>query len=122
MTREAIADALDGLSCTDLSNAMDRLCIQVSFPIFSRGTWMRTGKDRVRVMQGDWLRGDGVGVVAIPASRIEEVIASPAKSTEQTARFARPSMAACCFVRRAGNSTTTACRAGQPNRKHRHGT
>lgn len=73
---------IDGVS-RDIDRAME-----LSFPIFSRGTWMRTGKDRVcveamnapvsvggvAVRQGDWLRGDGDGVVAIPAGRIDEVI------------------------------------------------
>jgi 4-hydroxy-4-methyl-2-oxoglutarate aldolase len=75
---------IDGV-CRDLDRS-----IELSFPIFSRGIWMRTGKDRVRVeaMQepvaiggvrvnpGDWLRGDGDGLLAIPAVRIQEVLAA----------------------------------------------
>ena len=75
---------IDGVS-RDLGRA-----IEIGFPIFSKGTWMRTGKDRVRVeavqqpvvlggvrvMPGDWLRGDGDGVVVLPAVRIGDVIAA----------------------------------------------
>lgn len=73
---------IDGV-CRDI----DR-CIELDYPIYSRGNWIRTGKDRVRVdginvpvsiggvrvESGDYLRGDGDGVVAIPASRIDVVV------------------------------------------------
>lgn len=56
------------------------LCRQLDYPVFSRGHWMRTGKDRVqveetgcvveiggaRVAPGDILRGDADGVIVIP--------------------------------------------------------
>jgi regulator of RNase E activity RraA len=56
------------------------LCLELSYPVFSRGAWMRTGKDRVqveavnvavtigeaRVRPGDLLRGDADGVLVIP--------------------------------------------------------
>jgi regulator of RNase E activity RraA len=62
--------------------------VELAYPVFARGNWMRTGKDRVRVealqepvsiggvriRPGDWLRGDGDGVVAVPADRIAEVL------------------------------------------------
>ncbi|HRK62747.1 MAG TPA: hypothetical protein PLN53_00030 [Terricaulis sp.] len=65
-----------------------RLCRELGYPIFSRGVWMRTGKDRVqvdatgepislggaRVRQGDILIGDADGVVAIPASEATRII------------------------------------------------
>lgn len=58
------------------------------YPIFSRGTWMRTGKDRVTVeavnvpvtlggipvAPGDVIFGDRDGVVIIPQSRLAEVV------------------------------------------------
>jgi 4-hydroxy-4-methyl-2-oxoglutarate aldolase len=61
---------------------------ELRYPVYSRGHWMRTGKDRVRlesigtpvsiggvrVEQDDFLRGDGDGLVAIPAARIDEVL------------------------------------------------
>lgn len=65
---------IDGI-CRDVSLALD-----LGYPIYSRGHWMRTGKDRVqvdamqvpvsigqaRVAPGDLLRGDADGVVVIP--------------------------------------------------------
>jgi len=53
---------------------------RVGYPVFSRGHWMRTGKDRVqveatgvavsigsvRVAPGDLVRGDADGVVVLP--------------------------------------------------------
>lgn len=66
-----------------------RLSRELSYPMFSRTYTMRTGKDRVqlermggtvviggaRVAQGDLIRGDADGVVAIPRDREEEVLA-----------------------------------------------
>jgi regulator of RNase E activity RraA len=60
-----------------------------SYPIFSRGRFMRTGKDRVqvaevggavslgdvRVRPGDILLGDADGVVVVPHEREDEVLA-----------------------------------------------
>jgi 4-hydroxy-4-methyl-2-oxoglutarate aldolase len=80
--RKVAGTVIDGV-CRDIDRS-----IELNYPIYSRGNWMRTGKDRVRldsinvpvsvggvrVEQGDYLRGDGDGVVAIPASRVEEVI------------------------------------------------
>ncbi|MEI9889178.1 MAG: RraA family protein [Rhizomicrobium sp.] len=73
---------IDGI-CRDLDRS-----IALGYPIFARGNWMRTGKDRVRVEAtqtpvniggirvepGDWLRGDGDGIVVVPQKRIEEVL------------------------------------------------
>jgi 4-hydroxy-4-methyl-2-oxoglutarate aldolase len=64
------------------------LALELGYPIFTRSYSMRTGKDRVqleatgtvinvgdaRVGAGDLLRGDADGVVAIPASREEEIL------------------------------------------------
>lgn len=61
---------------------------QFSYPIFSRGRFMRTGKDRVqvaevngavslgdvRVRPGDLLLGDADGVVVVPHEREDEVL------------------------------------------------
>ncbi|SEB12294.1 RraA family protein [Paraburkholderia sartisoli] len=72
---------IDGV-CRDAPRAID-----VKYPVFSRGSYMRTGKDRVavdavqcsvsiggvRIDPGDLLVGDRDGVVAIPKARIEQV-------------------------------------------------
>ncbi|MGJ7546282.1 RraA family protein [Variovorax sp. LT1R16] len=65
------------------------LCLELNYPVYSRGHWMRTGKDRVqveatqvpvsiggaRVCPGDLLRGDADGVVVIPKALEDEVLA-----------------------------------------------
>lgn len=67
-----------------------KLCRQLGYPVFSKGHWMRTGKDRVqvermdcvvniggaRVAPGDLLRGDPDGVVVIPAEHEGAVLAA----------------------------------------------
>jgi regulator of RNase E activity RraA len=72
---------IDGV-CRDAPRA-----IEMRYPIFSRGTYMRTGKDRVavdavqcsvsiggvRVNPGDLLVGDRDGVVAVPKERFEQI-------------------------------------------------
>jgi len=69
--------------CRDIARAVD-----LGYPIFSRGRWMRTGKDRVevesmgqpvslgdvQVRPGDIVCGDADGVVVIPGSRASEVL------------------------------------------------
>jgi regulator of RNase E activity RraA len=66
------------------------LALELNYPIYSRDSWMRTGKDRVqveatqipvsignvRVAPGDLLRGDADGVVAIPRAFEDKVLAS----------------------------------------------
>ncbi len=75
---------IDGI-CRDAS-----LCLELGYPVFSRGHWMRTGKDRVqveatnvpvnigqaRVQPGDLLIGDTDGVVVIPQEHEEAVLAA----------------------------------------------
>jgi 4-hydroxy-4-methyl-2-oxoglutarate aldolase len=82
--RKVAGTVIDGI-CRDVDRALT-----LGYPLFSRGNWMRTGKDRVRVEEtrgpvtiggvrveaGDWLRGDGDGVVAVPQARIDAVIAA----------------------------------------------
>lgn len=74
---------IDGV-CRDIDRSLE-----LGYPIFARANWMRTGKDRVRVEAtqqpvtiggvrvepGDWLRGDGDGLVVIPAGRLDEILA-----------------------------------------------
>jgi len=80
--RRVAGTVIDGV-CRDVDRAL-----ALSYPIYSRGAWMRTGKDRVRVdeiggavsiggvrvMAGDALLGDGDGVVAVPRGRLAEVL------------------------------------------------
>lgn len=82
VSRNVAGTVIDGV-CRDVDRALE-----LNYPIFSRGNWMRTGKDRVRVEAtgepvviggirveaGDWLRGDGDGLVVVPASRLDEVL------------------------------------------------
>ncbi len=80
--REIAGTVIDGL-CRDVS-----LCRSLGYPVFSRGWWMRTGKDRVqvesvgapitiggvRVRAGDLVLGDSDGIVALPSSRAGEIV------------------------------------------------
>ncbi len=73
---------IDGI-CRDTERSLE-----IGYPIFSRGHWMRTGKDRVqadayqvpvsiggvRIEPGDILVGGADGLVAVPASRAAEVL------------------------------------------------
>ncbi len=82
--RSIAATVIDGI-CRDIS-----LCVELGYPVFSAGHWMRTGKDRVqleatnvsvtiggvRVEPGDLLRGDADGVVRIPHHAEEAVLAT----------------------------------------------
>jgi 4-hydroxy-4-methyl-2-oxoglutarate aldolase len=65
------------------------VAVKFNYPLFSRGRFMRTGKDRVqvaevngpvslgdvRVRPGDIVIGDGDGVVVVPRDREAEVLA-----------------------------------------------
>jgi regulator of RNase E activity RraA len=89
---------IDGV-CRDTSRSLE-----VGYPIFSRGYWMRTGKDRVqadayqvpvsvggvRIEPGDVLVGGADGLVAVPASRAAEVldVAREISASEQRIRAA----------------------------------
>ncbi len=73
---------IDGV-CRDVQRALD-----VGYPMYSRGRFMRTGKDRVEVSDtgrpvsiggvnvaaGDLLLGDADGVVAVPPAAEEQVL------------------------------------------------
>jgi regulator of RNase E activity RraA len=64
--------------------------MEVGYPIFSRGTYMRTGKDRdmadayntkvslgeVAVVPGDVIAGDFDGIVVLPQERLDEIVAA----------------------------------------------
>jgi 4-hydroxy-4-methyl-2-oxoglutarate aldolase len=78
---------IDGI-CRDVA-----LSLSLGYPVYSRGSWMRTGKDRVqveatqvpvnignaRVSPTDLIRGDADGVVAIPRALEDEVLAAAEK-------------------------------------------
>jgi 4-hydroxy-4-methyl-2-oxoglutarate aldolase len=80
--RRVAGTVIDGV-CRDAGRSL-----ALGYPVFSRGNWMRTGKDRVRVEAtqvpvsvggvrvepGDLLLGDGDGLVVVPAARAEEVL------------------------------------------------
>ena len=96
--RKIAGTVIDGI-CRDVDRS-----IQLNYPIFCRGNWMRTGKDRVRleatqvavsiggirVEPGDYLRGDADGVVAVPRGRAREVlmIAAEIQAVEDRIRAA----------------------------------
>ena len=83
--RKGIAGTVIDGACRDT-----HLSRELGYPIYSRSYSMRTGKDRVqveamggtvnigdaRVQQGDILRGDADGVVAIPREHEEAVLAA----------------------------------------------
>ncbi len=89
LTTTASARGVAGTVIDGVSRDIGR-SLELAYPIFSRGHWMRTGKDRVRVEQtggpvaiggvrvepDDLLLGDADGLVAIPAARADEVIAA----------------------------------------------
>lgn len=80
--RKIAGTVIDGI-CRDVA-----LCVELGYPIFSAGHWMRTGKDRVqleasnvpvsiggvRIEPGELLRGDADGVVRIPRAHEERVL------------------------------------------------
>ena len=65
-----------------------KLCRELGYPVFSKGHWMRTGKDRVQVEQmncpvtiggarvspNDLIRGDPDGVIVIPQVHEDSVL------------------------------------------------
>jgi regulator of RNase E activity RraA len=78
---------LGGTVINGICRDSDR-ALELDYPLFSKGTWMRTGKDRVkivgqqvpvvlgtvRVRPGDILIGDADGVVVVPAEREQDVL------------------------------------------------
>ena len=89
LTTTAAARGIAGTVIDGVCRDVDR-SLELNYPIFSRGNWMRTGKDRVRVEEiggpvsiggirvepGDLLLGDGDGLVAVPGRRADEVLAA----------------------------------------------
>jgi regulator of RNase E activity RraA len=90
--RRAIAGTvIDGI------NRDVQLCLDIGYPVFSRASWMRTGKDRVqveginvpvtiggaRVAPGDIVKGDADGVVVLPRAH-EDAILDAAEDIART--------------------------------------
>lgn len=89
-TRSIAGTAVWGV-CRDVKTALE-----LGFPMYSHGRFMRTGKDRVEVADvqvpvalgdvqvrpGDIVVGDDDGVVVIPSHRLEEVAALAASVGE----------------------------------------
>jgi 4-hydroxy-4-methyl-2-oxoglutarate aldolase len=77
------------------------LCLELGYPVFSKASWMRTGKDRVqvectgkavtvggaRVTPGDILKGDADGVVVIPKEHENAVLDAAEEIHEAEARI-----------------------------------
>ena len=90
---------IDGV-CRDTARARE-----LGYPIYARGHWMRTGKDRVKmvatqvpvaiggilVSPGDAVLGDADGVVVLPRSREREILAA-ALAIEQAEESIRASV------------------------------
>jgi regulator of RNase E activity RraA len=82
--------------CRDASRSLE-----LGYPIYSRGVYMRTGKDRVqadgydvpvslgevRVEPGDMLMGDADGVLVVPRGREDEVLGIAREITEAEDRI-----------------------------------
>ncbi|UED83248.1 RraA family protein [Streptomyces profundus] len=94
--RRGIAGTVVDGVCRDTRRARD-----LGYPMFTRGAFMRTGKDRVEVAEvggpvsvggvlirpGDLLVGDGDGVVAIAAEAVDEVLRVAREITEREGRI-----------------------------------
>lgn len=92
-SRGVSGTAINGV-CRDTHRALS-----AGYPIYSRGRFMRTGKDRVeaaevggavnlgdvQVAAGDLVTGDDDGIVVIPAGRVDEVLALAASISEREA-------------------------------------
>lgn len=80
--KEIAGTVIDGV-CRDIN-----VIRELRYPIFSKGTYMVTGKDRVyvdrinetisisgvQINPGDLILADNTGVVAVPFQRVEEVL------------------------------------------------
>ncbi|MGE7965530.1 RraA family protein [Pseudomonas sp. NPDC089918] len=100
LSRGIAATVIDGV-CRDVNKALNE-----NYPIFSKGRFMRTGKDRVqvasvnqpvsigtaRVCNGDIVIADANGVVVVPRARIHEV-AETARRIEHVESQIRTSIA-----------------------------
>lgn len=88
--------------CRDTAEAEE-----VGFPLYASAAFMRTGKDRVqveaingpislgdvRVMPGDLVCGDADGIVVVPATRRDEVLAKALHTREREERILNAALA-----------------------------
>lgn len=88
--RDGVAGTVVDGVCRDVGRS-----IELGYPIFARANTMRTGKDRVaaeaygepvqlagiRVEPDDWIVGDADGIVVVPASRADDVVAAAEEIT-----------------------------------------
>jgi regulator of RNase E activity RraA len=86
---------IDGV-CRDIDRSA-----ALGYPVFARGHWMRTGKDRVQVdayqvpvaiggvlvSPGDVLLGDADGLVTVPSARALEVLDAARGIAESESRI-----------------------------------
>jgi len=85
----------------DGNNRDVALCRELGYPIFSRDTWMRTGKGRIRlkalqvpvtigsvkVCPGDIVRGDADGVVVLPQAQVPKLLDIAEDITQKESRL-----------------------------------
>ncbi len=89
LTLVAVRDKLAGTVIDGVCRDVHRIS-ELNYPMFTRGHFMVTGKDRVEIAEvngpvnianiqvhsGDLVVGDGSGVVVVPLNRAEEVLAN----------------------------------------------
>lgn len=87
LTMVAVRNRLAGTVIDGVCRDLPGIC-ELNYPMFTRGQFMVTGKDRVEIAEvngpvaianvqvhsGDLVVGDGSGVVFVPANRAEEVL------------------------------------------------
>ena len=100
LTETAHRRGVAGTVIDGVSRDID-LCLKLGFPVYNRGNWMRTGKDRVqveginvavsignaRVRPGDLIRGDADGVLVIPREHEEAVLTAATQIDEAERRI-----------------------------------
>lgn len=94
--KRGIAGTVVHGTCRDTAEAQE-----AGYPLYATSSFMRTGKDRVqveaingpvslgdvRVLPGDLLFGDADGIVVVPASRADEVLAKALHTREREQRI-----------------------------------
>jgi regulator of RNase E activity RraA len=113
LTATAAAMGLPGTVIDGVCRDSDR-SIELGYPVYSRGRWMRTGKDRVcveeyggtvaiggvSVQPGDILVGDADGLVSVPR-RMAAKVAEAARGIDDAERLIREAVASGLSLRAA---------------------